>query len=99
MSKIISLKKLNEKVKKSKSGGLVVGLSQDKGVVIGEKRPREDPSSSPSKKDKVTDNPKGKETASAIQQTLILLLYLNIPTDVNIPTNGNILTDGANLLW
>ena len=32
-------------------------------MVVGEKRPREDPSNSPSKKGKVVDSPKGKEAA------------------------------------
>ena len=65
MSKRISLKKLNEKVEKSKSGDSIVGSSQAKGVVIGKKCPREDPSSSPNKKGKATDGPKGKKAASA----------------------------------
>ena len=59
MSKRISFKKLKEKVKKSKSGGSIVGPSQTKGVVIGKKRPREGLSSSPSKKEKAADSPKG----------------------------------------
>ena len=42
MSKRISLKKLGEKVKKSKSGGLVAGPTQAKRVVIVKKCPRED---------------------------------------------------------
>ena len=64
MSRRISLKKLGEKVKKSKSGGSVVGPSPAKGVVIGEKCPRKGPSSSPSKKGKTIDRPKGKEVNS-----------------------------------
>ena len=42
-----------------------MGPSQAKGVVIGEKRPREGPSSSPNKKGKIANSPKGNETASA----------------------------------
>ena len=58
MSKRISLKKLDEKVEKSKSGGSVAVPSPAKGVVISSK-------SSPSKKGKVSNSPKGKEVASA----------------------------------
>ena len=58
MSKIISLKKLGEKVEKSKSEGSIAGPSQAKGVVIGEKCPMEGPSNSPSKKGKAADSPK-----------------------------------------
>ena len=64
MFKRICLRKLSEKVEKSKSGGSIVGPFQAKGVVIGEKRPREGPSSSPSKKGKAADSPKEKKTAS-----------------------------------
>ena len=39
--------------------------SSANGVVIGEKHPRESPFSSPSKKGKANDSPKGKEAASA----------------------------------
>ena len=56
MSKKISFKKLGEKVEKSKNGGSMVGSTPAKGVVIGEKRPRDDPANSPSKKGKVVDN-------------------------------------------
>ena len=52
-------------MEKSKSGGSIVGPSQAKEVVIGEKCPREGPSNSPSKKGKAADSPKGKKNASA----------------------------------
>ncbi|GFY84513.1 hypothetical protein Acr_03g0012870 [Actinidia rufa] len=63
MSKKISLKKLSEKVEKLKNGGSSRGPTPSKGVVIGEKRPRDDHPSSPSKKGKAVDSPKGKKVA------------------------------------
>ena len=63
--KRISLKKLVKKVEKSKSGGSVVVPTPTKGVVISEKRLREGPSNSLSKKGRVVDSPKGKEVATA----------------------------------
>ena len=65
MSKRISLKKLGEKVEKSKNGRSVAVPTPAKGVVINEKRPREDLSSSLSKKGKAVDSPKGKKFATA----------------------------------
>ena len=67
MLKRISLKKLGKKVEKSKSKGSVTGSTQANGVVIGEKRPREDPSSLPNKKGKAVDSLKGKEAATTLE--------------------------------
>ncbi|GFZ18360.1 hypothetical protein Acr_27g0000990 [Actinidia rufa] len=63
MSKRISLKKLGKKVEKSKNKGSTGSPIPAKGVVISEKRPRDDHPISPSKKGKVMDSPKGKEVA------------------------------------
>ncbi|GFZ05309.1 hypothetical protein Acr_17g0008810 [Actinidia rufa] len=50
-------------VKKSKNRGSTRAPIPAKGVVIGEKQPRDDDPSSPSKKGKVVDSSKGKEAA------------------------------------
>ncbi|GFZ05610.1 hypothetical protein Acr_17g0011820 [Actinidia rufa] len=55
----ISLKKLAQKVAKSKSESSAAKSILEKGVVIGEKRPREDSITSPSNKGKVVECPKG----------------------------------------
>ena len=68
MSKRISLKKLGENVEKSKSGGSIAAPYLAKGVVIGEKHPRESPSGSPNKKGKSIDSSKRKEAASRPSQ-------------------------------
>ncbi|GFY95531.1 hypothetical protein Acr_10g0009160 [Actinidia rufa] len=65
MLKRLSLKKIGEKVTQSKSRILATGPTLAKGVVIGEKRPREDLASSPSKKGKADDNSKGNEASQA----------------------------------
>ena len=65
MSRRIGLKKLGEKVEKAKGESLAKKSTPVKGVVIGEKRPMDEPSISPSKKAKPGDNPKGKEPAIA----------------------------------
>ena len=64
MSKKISLKKLSEKVEKAKGESSTKKSTPVKGVVIGKKCSRDDPSSSPSKKGKPGDSPKGKEPAT-----------------------------------
>ena len=65
MSRRISLKKLGEKVEKAKGESSAKKSIPVKGVVIGEKRSRDDPSISPSKKAKPGDSPKGKEPVVA----------------------------------
>ena len=65
MSRRISLKKLGEKVEKAKGESSAKKSIPVKGVVIGKKRPRDEPSISPSKKAKPGDSPKGKEPAIA----------------------------------
>ena len=65
MSKRISLKKLGEKMERAKGESSAKKSTLVKGVVIGEKRSRDDPSSSPSKKGKPGDSPKRKEPAIA----------------------------------
>ncbi|GFS31863.1 hypothetical protein Acr_00g0019600 [Actinidia rufa] len=56
-----------KKVEKSKNGGSVAGSTPVKGVVIGEKHLREDPTNSPSKKGKAANSCKGKEVAPALE--------------------------------
>ncbi|GFZ09195.1 hypothetical protein Acr_20g0010030 [Actinidia rufa] len=58
MSKKISFKKLGEKVEKSKNGNSVTGFTPAKRVVIGEKLPRDDPASSPSKRARLLTAPR-----------------------------------------
>ena len=65
MLKRINYKKLGKKVEKSKNRGSIAGPTPAKEVVIGEKCPREDPGSSPNKKGKAIDSPKGKGVAFA----------------------------------
>ena len=59
MSRRISLKKLGEKVEKAKGESSTKKPTPVKGVVIGEKRPMDEPSISPSKKANMS--PKGSQ--------------------------------------
>ena len=64
MSKRISLKKLGERVERSRGeSSSKKSAPPAKGVVIGEKRPVEEPPTSPSKKAKSGDDSKGKGQA------------------------------------
>ena len=60
ISRRISLKKLGEKVEKAKGKSLAKKSVLVKGVVIGKKRPMDEPYTSPSKKAKSGDDYKGK---------------------------------------
>ncbi|GFZ09645.1 hypothetical protein Acr_21g0002440 [Actinidia rufa] len=62
--KRISLKKFGEKVEKSKNRGSAGASTLAKGVVIGEKQPRDDPSSLPSKKGATSSKPKSGNSPS-----------------------------------
>ncbi|GFZ05113.1 hypothetical protein Acr_17g0006850 [Actinidia rufa] len=63
ISKRLSLKKISEKVAQSKGGNSTAEPTLAKGVVIGEKRSREELTTSPSKKGKADDGSKGKKAA------------------------------------
>ena len=65
MSRRIRLKKLGEKVEEAKGKNSTKKSIPVKGVVIGEKRSRDDIYISPSKHVKYGDNPNGKEPAVA----------------------------------
>ena len=78
MLKRISLQKLDKKVEKAKGESSAKKSTLVKGVVIGEKRSRDDPSNSPSKKGKPKDSPKGKEPAIASELKNLLWNSLNL---------------------
>ncbi|GFZ16808.1 hypothetical protein Acr_26g0000780 [Actinidia rufa] len=63
MSKRTSFKKLGQNVEKSKAENPTTKPTPAKGLVIGEKRPRDKSASSPTKKGETTGSSKGKEPA------------------------------------